>query len=266
MRNWILRDLGDDQLIEAVERNTLEHLLYLPSRHPLMEVSSKEDWIYVDSLLPCCTLNFLFATKFTKEGLKKKMEEAVDAFRKKQTFFSIIIGPSALIGDENGLIGFELKEVNGYILNLQAFKKRLKYIPGFRIQQALTKATFKDVAKVYDNAFEGKGSFHDYFEKISSLSFHSLDPIKFFVGYLGEKPVIVGELYHGAGIAGLKVASMPIEPSSLKELSVDLVTKMLLQAREQGYHFAKAVPLFEKNTFYEELGFKKYCKFLKNGE
>lgn len=267
MRSWILRDLCDDNLLDAVERNHYENLFYLPSRHPGMQVLTQEDLIIVDSEIPSLHLNFVCTTKNFGEGSEKKFERAIGHFKDKKQPFSWVIGPSTSVdaaASHLTKLGFKHQDIlTSLLLNLSFFSKKLKYIPGFRVQHALTKATLADVAKVYGATIQQQGPMERYFEKISCLAFHSLDPIRYFVGYLKGQPVVVGELFLGAGLAGMRCVVERSLQEMEKDLYFDVMTKMILVAQQQGYHFATTTCTQEHIGYYEDLGFKKYCEFLK---
>lgn len=265
MRNWILRDLCDDNLIEAIERNAIEHRLFLPARHPKMQVSMHHDLIVINTRIGSHDLNHACLISGNALNLDESIQKTLEYFKEQELPFSWIIGPTIPIQDvENKLegVGFGKKEtIYSMTLNLHHFKKKLRYIPGFRVQQALTKKTIQDVCKVYTDVYEHKEAFADYFEKISHLAFHLSDPIKLFVGYLNEEPAIVGELFLGAGIAGLRFVMSSQFLQQEKELTIDLAVKMLLQAQQLGYHWGMVKSSKEKHHYFLQMGFKKYCEF-----
>lgn len=266
MRNWILRDLCDDNLLEAVERNLFEHFYFLPSRHPKMHVVTEEDLIMIDTHLPSSHLNMICATKNAFENIEKKIEKIHSHFSAKKFEFSWLLGPTGpidLISHRLFSSGYNLsKVIDAMIINLSVFRKKLKYLPGYRVQQALTKATILDVAKVYSKKYTHYKDITSYFEKISNLAFHTLDPMRFFIGYLDKEPLIVGEIYFGAGLAGLKIICQKEDSEKRKDYIMDIIVKMILVAQQQGYHFATITVEKELYTCAEELGFKKYCEFL----
>lgn len=267
MRSWILRDLCDDNLLDAVERNHYEGLFYLPSRHPQMQVLTQDDLIIIDSEISSKHLNYVCTTKNLHDRCENKLEKAKDFFESKKRSFSWILGPNTssdvVISGLRHLGHKHAEPLLSLLLNLNYFSKKLKYIPGFRVQHALTKATLQDVAKVYGSISESSDEVENYFTKVSSLAFHQLDPIKYFVGYLKAEPVVVGELFLGAGLAGMKARVIDCLKNEEKDFYFDVITKMILIAQQQGYHFATTTCSESHAVYYEELGFKKYCQFLK---
>jgi hypothetical protein len=267
MRSWILRDLCDDNLLDAVERNHYENLFYFPSRHPQMQVITQDDLIIIDSEMPSSALNYVCTTKNLAENYEKKLEKAEDFFKNKESACSWVIGPSSasdgVLKALHQLGHNKTEHLVTLLLNLNFFSRKLKYIPGFRVQHALTKATLCDVAKVYGSFVNTPDILERYFLKISSLAFHQLDPMRYFIGYLKQQPVVVGELFLGAGLAGMRVVVDKNLEDQEKDLSFDVITKMILVAQQQGYHFAVTTSVLDKASIYEELGFKKYCEFYK---
>jgi hypothetical protein len=267
MRSWILRDLCDDNLLDAVERNHYENLFYLPSRHPQMQVVTLEDLIIIDSEIPSFHLNYVCTTKTLNNNCEKKLEKAKNFFECKNSKFSWIVGPNtscdSVISCLNRLGYKQSEHLVSLLLNLNYYSKKLKYIPGFRVQHALTKATLIDIAKVYGNASKSHESLQNYFSKVSSLAFHQLDPIKYFVGYFKGEPVVAGELFLGAGLAGMRAVVVDSLGQQEKDFYFDVITKMILVAQQQGYHFATTTCAQSQRGYYEDLGFKKCCEFLK---
>ncbi|MCH9631453.1 MAG: hypothetical protein S4CHLAM37_14760 [Chlamydiia bacterium] len=265
MRNWILRDQSDDHLIEAIERNSIEHMLFFASRHPEMYVAVKDDFIVVNTKIASHFFNYVCASRFIPENIESRIQKTIEYFKGKDLPFSWVVGPTMpqdMLSDVLTKLGLEKTEQNHcMLLNLHGFRKKARYIPGFRIQQALTKSSIQDVGKVYANGSSNKEHIEKYFAKVSKLAFHGSDPIQLFVGYIDEVPAVVGELYLGAGIAGFKCFVAEQFEDRNKELITDLTIKMLLKAREQSYHFAVAKSFKEQCLIYKQLGFKKYCEF-----
>jgi|GEM_PF-1174618 len=266
MRNWILRDLSNDSLLEAVERNTLEHLFFLPSRHPSMDVINDDNLIIVDTKIPSFPLNFACATKrSSQEDLQKKILETNLNFKKNNRDFSWFLGPSFPYGELSSYfkkVGFSTHQmIEVLVHNLTLFSKKLKYIPKFRVQQALGKKTLLEFAEVFSDSFEKKEEITLYFNKVSLLAFHSLDPMKFFVGYLDEVPCICGELFLGAGVAGVKYFVKKQVGELEKELVIDLVTKMFTHAKHQGYHWGAISCLDVKKDYFIDVGFRSLFNY-----
>lgn len=264
MRNWILTDLCDDNLIEAIERNVIEHMFFFASRHPKMNVVMQDDFILVDTNIASYFFNYVCATRLTPEDIDNRVKRTVAYFQEKSLPFSWIIGPTSSVKTLGGVLegmGFKNQELSYCMtLNLHNFRKKLRYIPGFRVQQALTKSTIKDVGKIYSTLCQEQEAILEYFDKVSALAFHGSDPIKLFVGYFHEEPAIVGELYLGAGIAGLRCSIDKEYIKYEKEFMTDLVVKMLLQAKQQGYHWAMIKSFKESCHYFHQLGFKTYCE------
>ena len=265
MRNWILNDQSDDHLIEAIERNAIEHMLFFASRHPEMYVMVQDDFIVVNTKIASHFFNYVCTSQFIPEDIESRVEKTLQYFEEKKLPFSWIVGPTTPHEELSHVLiklGLKRREISYcMILNLHGFRKKPRYIPGFRIQQALTKKSIKDVGIVYANSSSSKEFISEYFSKISNLAFHSSDPIQLFVGYIHDEPVAVGELYLGAGIAGLKCfVSKKFEKRS-KELIFDLTIKMLLKAKQQSYHWAVVKSFKEQTLLFKQLGFKKYCEF-----
>ena len=133
MRNWILRDLCDDNLIEAIERNAIEHRLFFPSRHPRMQVAMHHDFIVIDTKLASHDLNYACVISGSSQNLDTSIQKTVEYFKEQSLPFSWIIGPTIPVMDiEKKLerVGFGKKEViYSMTLNLHNFKKKLRYIP-----------------------------------------------------------------------------------------------------------------------------------------
>lgn len=265
MRNWILRDHCDDSLIEAIERNVIERIMYFPSRHPKMDVIVEEDLILVDSKMLSSYLNAICPIKFIPEDLSARVKKANSYFKEKKTPYTWFIGPTTPIEFLRKTLiseGLEKKfKMPCLVLNMHLYKAKPNYIPGFRIQHALMPSVLKDFAKVLTSLIDPKEEVEHYFEFISSLALHSSDPSRLFVGYLNDVPVIIGELYFGAGLAGINTLVDKNHGSSVKDLVVDMTTKMVKIAKDQGYQYAVATAKQDILPFYQNLGFKRRCDF-----
>lgn len=264
MRSWILTDLCDDNLIEAIERNIIEHMLFFASRHPKMDVVMQDDFILVDTNIQSHFFNYVCTTRFIPEDVENRIKRTIIYFKEKGLPFSWMIGPTTPIEAFGKILegaGLTRKEQSYcMILNLHNFKKKLRYIPGFRVVQALTKSTIKDVGKIYSSVRQEEAAVLEYFEKVAALAFHGNDPIRLFVGYYQDQPAIVGELFLGAGIAGLRCSIGKEFIAYEKDFVTDLVTKMILQAKQQGYHWGMIKTFQENCHYFNQMGFKKYCE------
>lgn len=265
MRNWILTEHSDDHLIEAIERNAIEHMLFFASRHPEMYVVVQDDFIVVNTKIASHFFNYVCTSRFVPEDIETRVQKTIDYFKEKNLPFSWIVGPTTPHKELSYILeklGLKRQE-RSYcmIMNLHGFRKKPRYIPGLRIQQALTKSGIEDVGQVYANSNASKEYVMEYFSKVSSLAFHSSDPIQLFVGYIDDVPAAVGELYLGAGIAGFKCFVAKSFEDRSKELITDLTIKMLLKAKQQSYQWAVVKCFKEHSHLYNQLGFKKYCEF-----
>ena len=262
MRNWILRDHSDDTLLEAIERNVIEQKVYFASRHPSMDVVVEDDYILVDSKTDSHIHNWIFSTRFIPEDTKPNIERTLKYFKEKKRPFSWMIGPTTPEEElSKTLKEFGLHQVNKsycMIINLSHFRKRPRYIRGFQVQQVLSKSALFDFKSIINNHHEATGG---YFDKLSSLPFHVSDPKKLFVGYLKGEAAIVGELFLGAGIAGIVTHVASGHQKHSRDLIVDLSAKMLSQAKHNGYHYAIVKSQKDHCYFYNQLGFRKYCQF-----
>lgn len=265
MRNWILRDHSDDTLIEAIERNVIEQKMYFASKHPCMDVVVEDDLIIVDSHTNSSLHNWIFSTRWIAEDSKNTIEKSLMYFKEKQRPFSWMVGPTALEDElSEALEGFGLKKIEKFycmIINLSHFRKRPRYIRGFQVQQVLSKNALRDFESILSTHHRPESMIEEYFKKLSSLPFRVTDPKRLFVGYLDNNPAILGELYLGAGVAGLATFVSKNSEGLVRDLTVDLTAKMLSQAKMNGYHYAIVKCAKEHCYFYNQLGFKKYCEF-----
>jgi hypothetical protein len=264
MRSWILTDLADDHLIEAIERNIIEHMSFFASRHPKIEIIMRDDFILVDTNISACFLNYVCTTRFTPEDLENRIKRTMIYFKEKKLPFSWIVGPTApleILGSALEYFGLTIKKTHDcLVLNIHNFKKKLKYIPEWKVLQVLTKSSIKDFASVVSSTLEEKEAALEYFDKIGSLTFHGNDPIRLFIGYYQDKPMMAGELFFGAGIAGFRCLRSQDAMAHEQDVVVDFVAKMLLQAKEHGYHWGMIKTSIEDVSCFNTLGFKKYCE------
>ncbi len=265
MRNWLIRDHTDDTLLEAIEKNIIGHNLYFASKHPQMKVLKKDHFILVDTETKSEGYNYVFMTKSDKELQNEDILQPLDYIKKNNRPFTWLIGPTILDEDaKNALSKFGLKKVQDsfcMLINLSHFRKRLSYIRGFHVQQVLSKAGIDEFLKVLKNSGKTSKFIDEYFSKLGSLNLNVSDPVKLYVGYLNNKPAIVGDLYLGNGIAGISTCISSEFEAEKRDLTVDLTSKMLCQAKHQGYHYSVVKALKEQCYFYHQLGFKPYCQF-----
>ena len=81
-------------------------------------------------------------------------------------------------------------------------------------------------------------------------------PWKMYVGYLNEKPVATSLLFNGAGVAGVyAVGTLP--EARRKGIGTAITLQPLLDAREEGYHYAVLFSSRIGYSVYQRLGFRE---------
>jgi ribosomal protein S18 acetylase RimI-like enzyme len=148
----------------------------------------------------------------------------------------------------------------GMVANLHELNENIGPPDGFHIIQAVEQKSLADWRDAFVEAYEmpiaGGQAWVD-----ATLSFKPEDvPWQLFVGYLDRQPVSTSILFNGAGVAGIYAVGT-IPRARNKGIGAAITLRPLLEARNQGYHFAVLFSSREGYSVYKRLGFREVaCK------
>lgn len=148
----------------------------------------------------------------------------------------------------------------GMAANLYELRENFQISSSIKIIQAIEQESLEDWRDAFAEAFvipvsDGQA----WVDATLSLGKENV-PWKLYVGYLEHKPVSTSILFYGAGVAGL-YAIGTIPRARNKGIGTAITLKPLLDARNQGYHYAVLFSSRMGYAVYKRLGFREVgCK------
>ncbi len=145
--------------------------------------------------------------------------------------------------------------------DLDAWDSQAVSIPTLNIVRATDEKTLHDFASVLAN---DEIAFKQYFSWVASILADD-DPIEYFVGYVGGKPVVRGLSCYFAQVAGLHWLSTALSERR-KGYGKAMQQYRLKRAKDLGYHIAVLQASNEGYPLYRQLGYKEcgyFCEYKK---
>ena len=148
----------------------------------------------------------------------------------------------------------------GMAANLLELRENFQIPSSIKIIQAIEQELLEDWRDAFAEAFEIPVSDGQAWVDATLSMGKENVPWKLYVGYLEHKPVSTSILFYGAGVAGL-YAIGTIPRARNKGIGTAITLKPLLDARNQGYHFAVLFSSRMGYAVYKRLGFREVaCK------
>jgi len=205
-------------------------------------------------------------THLSHDEVETEIDKAVEWFKKRQApnFFwwtDSLTEPPGLVEHllRRGFDG-NLEGDPGMAMDLHALHEDANQLPGFTIRHAVEPDTLLDWRDVFVTAFEMPISGGQAWVDATLSAEGGYAPWKMYVGYLDDKPVATSMLFNGAGVSGIySIGTLP--EMRRKGFGSAITLKPLLDARQQGYHYAVLFATRLGCPVYEQLGFREVpCK------
>ncbi|GHO45266.1 GNAT family N-acetyltransferase [Ktedonospora formicarum] len=133
---------------------------------------------------------------------------------------------------------FRVGEVRSMVLDLQHLAAHMEHPAGLTIRVADNEKTFKHHIDAMIAGFEFPEPFAHHLSNINYGDKFLNDPVvRYYIGYVDEKPVTISVLLLHAGIAGIyNVATIP--QMRRQGFGAAMTLTALQEARDLGYHIA----------------------------
>ena len=208
----------------------------------------------------------VWRTHLSPEETETKIDEVVDWFSQRGApyFFWWTDSQTQPVDMAEHLLrrGFDgsLEGNPGMAANLYELRENFQISGGFEIIQAVEQESLEDWRDAFVEAFEIPVSDGQAWMDATLSTKQENVPWQFYVGYLDHEPVSTSILFNGAGVAGLYAVGT-IPRARNKGIGTAITLKPLLDARDQGYHFAVLFSSKMGYAAYKRLGFREVlCK------
>ena len=261
--NEILKDLSVSSLVTALETSLFE-FFKLFEQWPRAEVHDDPDLLWTITDIPFPTFNGVFRACLSDPDAA--IEAAIGRCRRRNVPMMWWTGPStqpAELGIALEAHGFTGEEVTGMAANLRSLPREVPVPPGFVIERVADLKTMKKWCHVLCIGFEMPDFVGEAFlDFLRSIGFDSQSTVRYYIGYLNNKPVSTSLMFLGASVAGIYcVATIPEARKSGIGSATTLMP--LHESRTLGYRAGILHASQMGVNVYNGLGFREYCKFIR---
>lgn len=261
--SYILNDLADPAIVEAIEANPTDFFAYL-GQTPQADTYNGPDMMRMITGIPYPLCNTVFRARLPSESLDERIEETLSHFKARHLPMLWWTGPSTSPADlGESLVAHGLVPAGspaGMAADLEKLRDDLPPPPGLTIEKVRDIETLKRFGAILSTAFEFPEFVTDGFLDIfDSLGLGTEQPLQNYVGLLNGELVGASSLFMGAGVAGIyNVGTVP--EARGKGIGAALTLAPLLEARTRGYRIAILHASDLGYNVYRRLGFQEYCK------
>lgn len=260
--NW-----SNEKLVKAMEANLNLHMTYYAQYLSQVNFIRVPGYTLVNSALPDAAFNYILEANFSEEEADTLIPAIINNFATycsdlptQKVPFSWWISPCDKPQNLTTLLEkyqLQLAETNmGMYLDLDQYLSSAENKDHLEIKQAKTQTELLDFALALTN---DKQAFVDYYSALAAVITDE-DPIKFYVGYIDNKPVTRGLVVYLAQVAGIYAIST--DPAYRYRGYARIMEEFLLtQAKNLGYHIAVLQAAPTGLAFHQKLGFKECCIF-----
>jgi ribosomal protein S18 acetylase RimI-like enzyme len=242
--------------------NLATHFSSIHRQLPEMTVIESDEFILVDSGLPCDTYNAICSAKLKSETAPEAIDRAIRYFQEVERPFSWWVSP----GDEPANLGDLLTEVGLHHaeseLAMAADLNHLEGVPlspeGLVIKRVRTEQELQDFARIVAaNWSPPDVNVLRFYELAAPVVLREDAPLWYYVGYVDDVAVASAELTVGGGVVGLYNIGTLMDYRR-RGYGGAITLHPLLEARAQGYKTAILQASDEGAKVYRRLGFKSF--------
>jgi len=261
--NYILNDLADPAILEAIEANPAEFFAYL-GQSPRSEVYNGPDMMRMITGIPYPVCNTVFRARIPGEQLNERIEETLSHFKARHLPMLWWTGPTSSPADlGESLVAHGLVPAgspSGMATDLEKLREDLPTPPGLTIERVRDAETLRRFGAILSTVFEFPEFVTEGFIDIfGSMGLDAEQPLQNYVGFLDGELVGGSSLFMGAGVAGIyNVGTIPAARG--KGIGAAITLAPLLEARTRGYRTAILHASDLGYNVYRRLGFEEYCK------
>lgn len=254
----ILQDLSPSALIAAIGASEIAYYRNF-SRLPNAELYDEPDLLWVASGLP--VFNTVLHAHTTEEKLGPAIERVVAYFRSRQLAFHWYVGPLSLpatIREHFPRYGVQHDvDEPGMALDLYELNEDVPRAPALVIQQVTSDELLLQWLHTW-----GFPVPEDYLQHLFAAYqplYGEHEPLRFFLGFLGGRPVATCSLFEGAGVAAVHhVVTVP--DVRRQGIGTTMTLAALHEARALGYRISVLRASPDGFPLYLQLGFRQYCQ------
>jgi len=246
---------------KAIDSNPYAYLAHFAEAPQVQHYQEESlSWISTEGKLGL--FNSVFGIRLNSRNVQANVSLVLSHFSRRKRPSVWWLGPSALptelhrhLEERGGnhvdtvsLMACEIEKVTN--LPMEGAGLRIEFVNDFNLLKAWT--------NVYGHARGLTGSEEEtWFSILNNLDLSERSPLKHFVGYRKNLPVVCASLFLGGGLAGIyNVTTMP---GYRKQGFAGAITKEAFRmAQESGYKIAMLGAEPEAIALYGKMGFKQY--------
>lgn len=253
--------MGIDPTSAAVD-NLIVHAGWVQRHTSGMQVIDTEDYVLIDSGLPCDTFNLICRARLKPETARQQIRKVVGYFSDVSRPFAWWLSPGDQPSDLADMLhaaGLRQAETEAAMVADLAYLRQPKLSPeGLAIRRVRSANVLQDFAHIMAaNWTPPDPEVLRFYELAAPVLLNDEAPLWLYVGYLGETPVATAELAVGGGVVGLYNICTLMEYRR-RGIGMALTVQPLLDARAQGYQRAVLQAAAMGLRIYQRLGFETF--------
>jgi hypothetical protein len=255
-----IANYSPESVIEAIEQNLIDSSVALGrTEDGVVFRGSDVTWVYTGYR----ALSRVMRARFSPEEAEDRVAEIAECFRQWDAPVAWVIGPSSFPPELNSYLhdsGFNTNETwMGMATDLQAIAESLAQKDSLRVELVTEKHQLEQWTTLCDDTWKGDAASGAL--NIFSPENAGGDPrCRYYVGYLGDEPVVRGMACVRGEVAGLYWINTKPE-HRLAGYDVALAARALIDAREAGIRLGVMPTKSVAAPVCQQLGFSQYCQF-----
>jgi GNAT superfamily N-acetyltransferase len=239
---------------------------WIQARIPGGRVIDAPDLLIADSGIANDTFNFVFRARLAHDRLHERVHDAIATFEQVGRPFSWWVGPSdqpADLGDALARAGLSAAEAEqGMAATLSGLAKVDVSPSGLRIERATRVEEIMQFARLMSALWSPpEPTILAFYSAAAPYVLGANAPFRFYLGYLGDRPVATAEVCIAGGVAGVyNISTIPAERG--RGFGAALTVKPLLDARDDGIEVAILQAAGEAERVYRRVGFRSVGKYV----
>jgi ribosomal protein S18 acetylase RimI-like enzyme len=247
-----------EALAEALDANFAIHASWALRSLPGATVLDEPELLLTDSGLQGDTFNIVCRSRLSSGGAARRVEQAIEYFRRRARGFSWWLGPAdqprrldALL-EAAGLTHAESE--TAMAADLAALREPELSPRGLRVRRVRTAAEMADFAAVLTGGVLSDPDVSRFYGMAAPKILSVESPQWFYVGYLDGEPVATAEVTVAGGVAGVYGVGT-LERMRRQGFGSALTAQPLIDARNLGYTTGVLQASVDGAGLYRRLGF-----------
>ncbi len=246
----------------AAVANLTAHAGWVQNRCAGMRVRETDDYVLIDSGLPCDTFNFVCRARLEAKTAAQRIQAALNYFTAVRRPFAWWLSPGDQPADLADLLqaaGLQEAETEeAMVADLSQLAEADLAPQGLRIRRVRTASGIQDFGRVVAANWNPPDlDVLRFYDMATPVLLDRAAALWLYVGYVDDNPVASAELAVGGGVVGLYNICTRVDYRR-RGFGTALTLQPLLDARAQGHRRAILQASRQGAPIYRHLGFETF--------